>query len=65
MAGTPGDDDNRLRETVAPLRTGAEQPWEPEDLTVAQGEDPTPENVARSREELEREGPEAVEKTVP
>jgi hypothetical protein len=47
------------------VRTGAEQPWEPEDLTVAQGHDPTPGNVDRARRELEREGPTAVEKIVP
>jgi hypothetical protein len=46
-------------------RTGAEQPWEPEDLVEAQGQDPTPDNVARARAELEREGPAAIEKTVP
>ncbi len=46
-------------------RTGAEQPWDPEDLAVAEGRDPTPENVERARQELEREGPAAIEKTVP
>jgi hypothetical protein len=46
-------------------RTGAEQPWDPEDLAVAKGQDPTPGNVERSREELDREGPAAIEKTVP
>jgi hypothetical protein len=46
-------------------RTGAEQPWDPEDLAVAKGQDPTPRNVRRSREELDREGPAAIEKTVP
>ncbi|MEQ4301395.1 hypothetical protein ABNF97_08390 [Plantactinospora sp. B6F1] len=47
-------------------RTGAEQPWDPEDLAVAQGRDPTPENVRRAGEELDREGTAAtVEKTVP
>lgn len=46
-------------------RTGSQQPWDPEDLAVAQGRDPTPENIERSREELEREGGAAIEKTVP
>jgi len=46
-------------------RTGAEQPWDPEDLTVAKGCDPTPDNVERARRELEREGQAAIEKTVP
>jgi hypothetical protein len=53
--GTPG----------APVRTGAEQAWEPEDLAEAKGQDPTPQNVDRARRELEREGPAAIEKTVP
>ncbi len=58
-------DDNRLRETTAPLRTGAEQPWDPEDLAVAKGQDPTPKNVDRARDQLDRDGSEAIEKTVP
>lgn len=47
------------------FRTGAEQPWEPVDLAVAQGRDPTPENIERARRELERDGPAAIERTVP
>lgn len=47
------------------IRTGAEQAWDPEDLAVAEGRDPTPENVERAREELERDGPAAIERTVP
>jgi hypothetical protein len=46
-------------------RTGAEQPWDPEDLTEAEGRDPTPANVARSKRALEEEGPAAIDKTVP
>jgi hypothetical protein len=47
------------------IRTGAEQPWEPEDLVRARGQDPTPENVERARRDLAEHGPEAVERTVP
>lgn len=47
------------------IRTGADQPWDPEDLAVARGWDPTPENVERARRELDRDGPAAIEKTVP
>ncbi|BBH64569.1 hypothetical protein ACTI_12540 [Actinoplanes sp. OR16] len=47
------------------IRTGAEQPWEPEDLAVAQGKYPTPANIARAKAELERDGAAAIEKTVP
>lgn len=46
-------------------RTGAEQPWDPEDLAVAKGQDPTPKNVERARRELAELGPAAIEKTVP
>jgi hypothetical protein len=46
-------------------RTGSEQPWDPEDLAVAKGFDPTPENVERARRELSEDGAAAVEKTVP
>lgn len=47
------------------FRTGAEQPWDPEDLCVAKGQDPTPKNVERARRELAELGPAAIEKTVP
>jgi hypothetical protein len=47
------------------LRTGAEQPWDPEDLAVAEGRDPTPANVERARRELAEDGPAAIERTVP
>ena len=47
------------------VRTGADQPWEPVDLAVAEGRDPTPENIERARRELEEDGPAAIERTVP
>ena len=47
------------------IRTGADQPWDPEDLAKAQGRDPTPENIERARRELERDGAAAIERTVP
>jgi hypothetical protein len=46
-------------------RTGADQPWDPEDLAVAEGRDPTPENVERARKEIEEDGAAAIERTVP
>jgi hypothetical protein len=46
-------------------RTGAEQPWDPEDLAVAKGWDPTPENIERARQLLAEEGRSAIEKIVP
>ncbi|MEV4465355.1 hypothetical protein AB0J51_17250 [Micromonospora echinofusca] len=47
------------------IRTGAEQPWEPEDLVAARGQDITPENVERARRDLAELGRAAIEKTVP
>jgi hypothetical protein len=54
-----------LRPSGPVVRTGAEQPWDPEDLAVAEGRDPTPRNVERARKELQELGPAAIEKTVP
>jgi hypothetical protein len=54
--GTPGAGDRR---------TGGEQPWDPEDLAVGKGLDPTPANVERARRELAEDGSAAIEKTVP
>lgn len=51
--------------TSAPARTGAEQPWDPVDLAIAEGRDPTPANVERARQELTRDGSAAIERTVP
>jgi hypothetical protein len=65
--GGPDEDTPEFREprTEPVIRTGADQPWDPEDLAVAQGKDPTPENVERARRELERDGAAAIERTVP
>lgn len=54
-----------LQESHPTIRTGADQPWDPEDLAIAKGWDPTPENVERARRELERDGAAAIERTVP
>ncbi len=62
---TPTAQPAEPRETGFQPRTGAGQPWDPEDLAEAEGRDPTPENIERARQELEREGPAAIEKTVP
>ncbi|WP_422754868.1 hypothetical protein [Micromonospora sp. WMMD708] len=47
------------------IRTGAEQPWEPEDLVMARGQDLTPANLERARRDLAEMGRAAVERTVP
>lgn len=63
----PHPDDLGLPHTVARpvLRTGADQPWDPVDLALAEGRDPTPENIERARKVLERDGAAAIERTVP
>src|SRR5262245_9672747 len=65
--GAPDDDSVVFREPGQDFvaRTGAEQPWDPEDLAVAEGRDPTPANIERARRKLERDGAAAIEKTVP
>ncbi|MDG4767411.1 hypothetical protein O7632_25455 [Solwaraspora sp. WMMD406] len=47
------------------IRTGADQPWDPEDLSIAKGGDATADQVDRARRELEHDGPAAIERTVP
>jgi hypothetical protein len=65
--GGPDADSPEFREPGAEpvIRTGAEQEWEPADLAAAEGRDPTPENIERARQELERDGAAAIERTVP
>jgi hypothetical protein len=67
---TGGGPDADTPEFVAPgerpaIRTGADQPWDPEDLAEAEGKDPTPAHVEYAREELDRDGAAAIERTVP
>jgi hypothetical protein len=50
---------------AARVRTGSEQPWDPEDLAVAEGHDATSRNVERARQELARDGRSAIDRTVP
>jgi hypothetical protein len=64
--GPDGDNPEFLEPGQEPhYRTGADQQWDPEDLAVAEGRDPTPENVERARQELDQDGPAAIERTVP
>jgi hypothetical protein len=49
----------------AHARTGADQPWDAEDVAVAEGRDPTRRNVERARQELADDGPAAIERIVP
>jgi hypothetical protein len=64
--GPDSDTPEFLQPGEAPiLRTGAEQQWDPEDVAVAEGKDPTPANIEKAREELERDGAATIERIVP
>ncbi|GGM67945.1 hypothetical protein ACFFX1_46645 [Dactylosporangium sucinum] len=65
ISGIPASARTVDRSGTHQVRTGADQPWDPEDLAVAEGHDPTPKYVERSRRKLEELGPAAIEKTVP
>ncbi|GAA2404052.1 hypothetical protein GCM10010420_34340 [Streptomyces glaucosporus] len=47
------------------LRSGGDQPVDPEDLVMLSGRDVTPERVERARRELEEKGAAAVERYLP
>jgi hypothetical protein len=53
--GNEGRPEERRRERPT-LRTGSETPVDPEDLAMAEGQDPTPENVERQRRRIEEKG---------
>ncbi|MEU7551194.1 hypothetical protein AB0B01_02335 [Streptomyces sp. NPDC044571] len=47
------------------LWTGGERPYDPEDLVMATGADPTPERVEKARRLIEKEGPTVIERYLP
>ncbi|MFH8371697.1 hypothetical protein [Streptomyces sp. NPDC018031] len=47
------------------IRTGSEQPIDPEDLVLVSGRDPTPERIERARRLLEEKGAAAIEVYLP
>ncbi|MCM1969247.1 hypothetical protein ABT024_11150 [Streptomyces sp. NPDC002812] len=49
----------------AHLYTGSEHPFDPEDLVMARGQDPTPERVEKARKLIEKEGARALERYLP
>lgn len=47
------------------LFTGGERPYDPEDLVMVTGHDPTPERVEQARKLIEKEGPQVIERFLP
>ncbi|MFE9841177.1 hypothetical protein ACIA8H_02000 [Streptomyces goshikiensis] len=47
------------------LYTGGERPYDPEDLVMATGADPTPERIQKARQLIEKEGPQVIERYLP
>lgn len=47
------------------LHTGGDRPYDPEDLVMATGHDPTPERVEKARRLIEKEGPQVIERYLP
>ena len=62
---TPDEHHHRAPGDLHQPRTGAETPWDAEDLVHARGEDVTPATLRQAQEDLDREGPEAIEAEVP
>ncbi|WKX73816.1 hypothetical protein [Streptomyces sp. XD-27] len=56
------DPDRRRPPTI---RTGSEQPIDPEDLVRVSGRDPTPERIEWARRRLQEEGAAAIERYLP
>jgi hypothetical protein len=63
--GSDGDGGSRAPGDTAQPRTGAETPVDAEDLVHARGQDVTEATLHRAQEDLDAEGPAAVEREVP
>ncbi|MDT0451784.1 hypothetical protein [Streptomyces hesseae] len=63
MKETPEDASTPSRPSR--LYTGAERPFDPEDLVMASGHDVTPERVEAARRRIEEKGAAALERYLP
>ncbi|MER6997915.1 hypothetical protein [Streptomyces sp. NPDC000410] len=61
------DKSEEPKSTRGPMRvyTGSERPFDPEDLVMASGREPTPANVERARKLIEEKGAAALEIYLP
>ncbi|MTE18043.1 hypothetical protein F0L17_02635 [Streptomyces sp. TRM43335] len=64
MKGEQGKEESSARSRPQ-LRTGGDQPVDPEDLVRLSGREPTPERVEEARKQLEEHGAAAVERYLP
>lgn len=62
---SPDEHHHRAPGDLHQPRTGAESEWDAEDLVHARGEDVTPATLRQAQEDLDRDGPEAIEAEVP
>lgn len=52
-------------EQPARLFSGGERPYDPEDLVMVRGMEPTPERLEKARQMIEKEGPQVIERYLP
>ncbi|MFD3547509.1 hypothetical protein ACFWUW_18230 [Streptomyces sp. NPDC058655] len=52
-------------ERPAELFSGGERPYDPEDLVMVRGMEPTPERLEKARRMMEKEGPQVIERYLP
>ncbi|WP_424212068.1 hypothetical protein ACN20G_08170 [Streptomyces sp. BI20] len=64
MSSDP-EKDSGAADAPRKLWTGSERAYDPEDLVMARGQDPTPERVAKARELIEKEGASVIERYLP
>lgn len=60
-------DQQRKPESQQPDRlfSGGERPYDPEDLVMVRGMEPTPERLEQARQMIEKEGPQVIERYLP
>ncbi|MFD7626059.1 hypothetical protein ACFV7Q_08420 [Streptomyces sp. NPDC059851] len=63
--GTESDQQPQAASRPVRLNTGGEGAYDPEDLVMATGADPTPERVEKARKLIEKEGRAVIERFLP
>ncbi|MBY8885385.1 hypothetical protein K7472_11055 [Streptomyces sp. PTM05] len=65
MTDSADEETSTARGGPARFRTGAERPFDPEDLVMASGRDVTPERIEQARRLIEEKGAAALERYLP